>query len=103
MKYIKSFEINKLNINIGDYVKIKIIPDYVERVEKIPDNLFVKIIEITLLENHNNEDKDNIVITFETLITKQKITGNIYFISRKMTKSEIDYCKTKSETNKFNL
>jgi len=103
MKYIKSFKNKNLEYEVGDCVKIKIIPDYVSHIERIEDNLFVKIIEMNFLTNHNNSDIDNIFIVFETLITKQKISGNIYFISKKMTESEIDYCKIKSETNKFNL
>ena len=99
MKYLKTFEDTKLKYKEGDYVKIKIIPDYVLSIERIPENLFVKILNIKIKEY----DDITYYIEFETLITKKLIHGNQYFIDRKMTKSEIKYCKLKSETNKFNL
>lgn len=99
MKYLKTFEHKELKYEIGDCVKIKMIPDYVSGIEVIPDNLFVKIIDIT----HYSDDIHTTYIRFETLITKQQLSGNQYFISKKMNNKEIDYCKLKSKANKFNI
>ena len=100
MKYLKSFEDNDLKYKVGDWVKIKIIPDFVYDIGKIDDNLFVKIED---MEKYIVSGEIEYCVTFRTLLTNQKLYGNQYFILRKMTKEEIKEFKIKIEAKKYNI
>jgi hypothetical protein len=100
MKYLKKFEDNNLKYRVGDWVKIKIIPDFVHGIERIDDNLFVKIENIQHDKNYGQYDS---LYEFKTLLTNQMIFGNQYYIRRKMTKKEIKDFKIKIEAQKYNI
>ena len=100
MKHIKNFENKNTEYIIGDCVKIKIIPDFVHNIERIDDNLFVKIEHIEDLKMYGDIDYS---ITFRTLLTNQRIFGNQYYIRRKMTNKEIEDFKIRIESQKYNL
>jgi len=98
MKYIKQFE--NVQYKVGDFVKIKMIPDYVsDSVKRRVDNLFVTISKIEPRISNTIND----VFTFETILSNQTIFGFIYLIDRKMTKTEIKDFKIKKDVNKYNL
>lgn len=82
---------------VGDYVKIKLIPNYVLVIDVFDEkNLFTKIVET---ENMGHE---NDVYRFVTSENKM-IMGYIYLIKRKMTQKEIEEYTIREETNNYNL
>lgn len=112
MKYIKTYETltftdeqiykynigNEPNYSVGDYVKLKMIPEYVIPYNTISagHDLFAKIIEI------NTQIQMEITYKFQ-FIDKKTIYGFKYLIRRKMTKKEIAEYKIKEEAQKYNL
>ena len=96
MKYLKLFEDVK-KYKVGDYVKIKIIPNYVIALDNTDEkNLFTRIEEI-----------DTMFVSDETyrFVTSEgkMVIGNIYLIKRKMTPKEIEEYIMREESNKYNL
>lgn len=98
MNHIKYFE-NKMKpkYQVGDFVKLKLIPDFVRDIENIEENLYTKIEKIDL-------DYYNVPIyDFELIITGKRIYGYENMIRRKMTTKEIKDYKIKKEADKYNL
>lgn len=96
---------NDDNYKVGDYVKIKLIPDYVVAIDKFDeDNLFTKIVEIEKDSPFSIRSKNNTDTTYAFMTSEEKIVvGNIYLIRRKMTEKEIEEYKLREEANKYNL
>lgn len=98
MKYIKLFE--NLEYKVGDYVKIKMIPDYSMYKFNFTDadGLFTKIIEVNRREDKMRETD----YKFEFPDGKF-VYGYVHLIRRKMTKKEIEEYELRKEANKYNL
>lgn len=100
MKYLKTYE-NKNKYKVGDYVKIKIIPDYIEDIDRNDENnLFVKIIKI--VDFLNKDMLKDIPMVLE-LSNGKILYGNQYFIRRKMKKKEIKEYELRKTAKQYNL
>ena len=99
MRYIKTYE-NKVQYEVGDYVKLKFIPEYVEQNINRDDelNLYVKILGI---EHKQNNTADDIFI-FQTHENKN-IYGYISLINRKLNLKDTKELKMRTSAKKYNL
>jgi hypothetical protein len=84
-------------LEVGDYVKLKMIPDYVEFLYKSDEDLFVKIVDYT------KSVVGGETYRFQLSDGERFIYGNQYLIRRMMNKREIAEFKLKEEANKYNL
>ena len=98
MKYIKTFENKtKTKYEIGDMVKLKLIPEYVRTIKNIKENLYVEITNI------QPDYYDYSIYDFKTLLTEKVLCGYENMIRRKMTTEELKEYKIKKEAQKYNI
>ena len=97
MKYIKLFESE--NYNAGDYVKLKMIPDYTEiKVDETDKtNLFAEILTRQYVDLNIPD-----MYEFE-LANKEVIWAYVHLIRRRLNKKEIEIFLMKKTANEYNL